>query len=99
MTNLKSNEEYHADLIPMGEVKHCTGLGELPSDFTADDTLWTNGQTVWNIFITLHNTDTGEIDEVMDLDIPVKLKTIAEEIFLILSARVDQCNLHRWIMT
>ncbi len=90
---LPSHMYYSADLIPLGEP------ADDPNSLTADDEEWVNGQTYWNIFVTVTNTETGEIDEIVDLDIPVEFAALARAIFMAVENEVGACNTSHIMMS
>ena len=82
MNKLKDNQEYEVQLIPLGV--------DLEGSQTSDDDNWVTGQTTWNIWCVLRTGD--EVDEILDIDIPYAFEALAENIYDIVSRRVEIAN-------
>lgn len=94
MKKLAEGDNYEVELIPMGE--HTDDWGVDHSCLTSDEDSWDDeGQTVWNIFLTLRH-ENGDIDEILDIDIPVRHERLANIIFNTIETRVEITNRQRF---
>ena len=90
---LDSGYYYEAELIPMGESNDGQGT-------TADETVWKDDkQTAWNIWIVLRDEEGAHVDEILDIDIPINLTSMAEALMGKISSAVGIANYTRVKLT
>lgn len=85
MVPLGADEYYEAEMIQMGK--------DEDGCMTADEDTWVDGQTHWNIWVTLRDDSTDDpFDEVLDLDFPIEMKSLAQIVFDNISSMITICN-------
>lgn len=86
MPKLPNGHYYEAEMQASGICKD--GEGQ-----TIDDQDWKDDkQSSWNIWVVLRDDTNHTSEEVLDLDIPVDLGSLADTIFIAIEDKIAQCN-------
>ena len=86
MTEMKQGFYYEAELLAMGH--------DMNGDLVLDPDTWIlyEGQTIWNILVSLRSDKNEYVSQVLDLDFPVEMRQLAEVIFDIVNRTIEICK-------